>query len=227
MVPGSGSVSAPSDRLPATPSPEKRHESLPVLDHLLRPGRLCSFRRNLQRRHEYIHLRHRLPAPGGAGTIARKSGWRTFTLLIAPRPSYTNHRNNVKERTSEPATVAVARRPSCLTRCLRCVAEPVHASMTSNPSRSTHSLLHVTVSKISTLKAGLSVEPLPQVFIGRFGAPKTHIARSRSIPQSTPPGAIFTGLTDQRPHIGNAEGGMTGTAVITDGEAGSKAFGTA
>ena len=51
-------------------------------------------------------------------------------------------------------TVAAARRPSCLLHRRRCVAEPVHASTTSNRSRSTPSLLHVTRSGLSAIKAG-------------------------------------------------------------------------
>ncbi len=62
-------------------------------------------------------------------------------------------------------TVAAARRPSCLPHRRRCVAEPVHASTTSNRSASTPSLLHVTRSGLSAMNAGSYAVPLSQAFI--------------------------------------------------------------
>ena len=68
--------------------------------------------------------------------------------------SHTDHRDKVGTGPVNRRTVAAARRPTCLLHRRRCVAEPVHASTTSNRSSSTPSLLHVTRSGLSAIKAG-------------------------------------------------------------------------
>ena len=79
--------------------------------------------------------------------------------------SHTDHRDKVGTGPVNRRSVAAARRPSCLLHRRRCVAEPVHASTTSNRSSSTPSLLHVTRSGLSAIKAGSWAEPLPQAFV--------------------------------------------------------------
>ena len=78
----------------------------------------------------------RFPAPGFRGSCASHTDHRDKGVGTGP----VNRRNSA------------ARRPSCLLHRRRCVAEPVHASTTSNRSSSTPSLLHVTRSGLSAIE---------------------------------------------------------------------------